>query len=140
MMIVSFETKCQRFLRLAGSKRLRPLRYWSAQPIYTRSADNDASQENTMGPVEWLFDTVLGLYLVVIIVGAVMSWLVAFDIINLRNRFVSTIYEVCDRLTTPALAPIRKVVPNLGGVDLSPVVLIIAIQFLQRFAVPLIPF
>jgi YggT family protein len=93
-----------------------------------------------MGPIEWLVNTVLGLYLTVIIVGAVMSWLVAFDIINLRNKLVSTIYDLCDRLTTPVLGPIRKVIPNLGGVDLSPVVLIIGIQFLQRFAVPLIPF
>jgi YggT family protein len=93
-----------------------------------------------MGPVEWLLNTVLGLYLWVVIIGAVMSWLVAFDVINLRNRFVATIYDTCERLTTPALNPIRKVIPNLGGVDLSPVALIIAIQFLQNFAVPLIPF
>jgi YggT family protein len=93
-----------------------------------------------MGPVEWLSNTVLGLYLWVVIAGAVMSWLVAFDVINLRNRFVATIYDTCERLTTPVLNPIRKVIPNLGGVDLSPVALIIGIQFLQNFAVPLIPF
>ncbi|WP_395781025.1 YggT family protein [Aquidulcibacter sp.] len=93
-----------------------------------------------MGPVEWLLNTVLGLYLWVVIAGAVMSWLVAFDVINLRNRFVATIYDTCERLTTPVLKPIRKVIPTLGGVDLSPVVLIIGIQFLQNFAVPLIPF
>lgn len=93
-----------------------------------------------MGPIEWLVNTILGLYLTVIIVGAVMSWLVAFDVINLRNKLVATIYDMCERLTTPALNPIRKVIPNLGGVDLSPVVLIIGIQFLQRFAVPYIPF
>ncbi|CAN1512224.1 COG0762 Predicted integral membrane protein [Caulobacteraceae bacterium] len=93
-----------------------------------------------MGPVEWLSNTVLGLYLWVVIAGAVMSWLVAFDVINLRNRFVATIYDTCERLTTPVLNPIRKVIPTLGGVDLSPVALIIGIQFLQNFAVPLIPF
>ncbi|CAN1489897.1 COG0762 Predicted integral membrane protein [Caulobacteraceae bacterium] len=93
-----------------------------------------------MGPVEWLLNTVLGLYLWVVIAGAVMSWLVAFDVINLRNRFVATIYDTCERLTTPVLKPIRKVIPTLGGVDLSPVALIIGIQFLQNFAVPLIPF
>ncbi|GBF56792.1 hypothetical protein PbB2_00449 [Candidatus Phycosocius bacilliformis] len=92
-----------------------------------------------MGPVEWLLQTVLGLYLWVVIASAVLSWLVAFDVINLRNRLVATIYDTCERLTTPALNPIRRVIPNLGGVDLSPVVLIIAIQFLQIFAVPLIP-
>ena len=93
-----------------------------------------------MGPVEWLSNTVLGLYLWVVIAGAVMSWLVAFDVINLRNRFVATIYDTCERLTTPVLNPIRKVIPTLGGVDLSPVALIIGIQFLQNFSVPLIPF
>jgi YggT family protein len=93
-----------------------------------------------MGPVEWLSNTVLGLYLWVVIAGAVMSWLVAFDVINLRNRLVATIYDTCERLTTPVLNPIRKVIPNLGGVDLSPVALIIGILFLQKFAVPLIPF
>jgi len=93
-----------------------------------------------MGPVEWLLNTVLGLFLWIVIAGAVMSWLVAFDVINLRNRFVATIYDMCERLTTPVLNPIRKVIPTLGGVDLSPVALIIGIQFLQNFAVPLIPF
>lgn len=92
------------------------------------------------GPVGWLVKTILDIYYVVVIAGAVMSWLVAFDIINLRNRFVATIYDTCERLTTPALNPIRKVIPNLGGVDLSPVALIIGILFLQKFAVPLIPF
>ncbi len=94
----------------------------------------------TIGPVEWLFSSVLGLYLWVVIANAVLSWLVAFDIINLRNRLVATIYDTCDRLTTPVLAPIRKVLPNLGGVDLSPVALILGIQMVQNFAVPLIPF
>jgi YggT family protein len=93
-----------------------------------------------MGPVEWLVNTILGLTLVVVIANAVMSWLVAFDIINLRNKLVATIYDTCERITDPLLKPIRKIIPNLGGVDLSPVVLIIGIQFLQNFAVPLIPF
>ena len=93
-----------------------------------------------MGPIEWLANTVLGLFFWVVIVNAVLSWLVAFDVVNLRNRLVATIYDTCERLTNPVLAPIRKVLPNLGGVDLSPVALIIGIQFLQNFAVPLIPF
>jgi YggT family protein len=92
------------------------------------------------GPVQWLLGTVVGLYLWVIIINAVLSWLVAFDIINLRNKFVATIYDTCERLTNPALAPIRKVIPNLGGVDLSPVALIIGLQMVQKFAIPMIPF
>jgi YggT family protein len=93
-----------------------------------------------MGPVEWLLSTVLGLYFWVVIVGAVLSWLIAFDVVNTRNRLVNTIYDLTERLTAPVLAPIRKVIPNLGGVDLSPVALIIGIQFTQGFLVPLIPF
>jgi YggT family protein len=88
-------------------------------------------QENAVEALYWLFFQVSNFYLAVVIGSAVLSWLVAFDVVNLRNRFVSTIHDIGERLTTPALKPIRKVIPNLGGVDLSPVALIIGIQFLQ---------
>jgi YggT family protein len=91
-------------------------------------------------PVQFLFGMVLGLYSYVVITNAVLSWLVAFDVVNLRNRLVATVDDTCRRLTDPALAPIRKVIPNLGGVDLSPVALIIGIFMLQKYVVPLIPF
>lgn len=91
-------------------------------------------------PVEWLVGTVLNLYLWVLLIGVVLSWLVSFNVVNTRNQLVSTIYEATSRLTEPALRPIRKVIPPLGGLDLSPVVLIIGIGFLQRFVVPAIPF
>lgn len=93
-----------------------------------------------MGPVEWLLGTVLGMYFWVVIVGAVMSWLIAFDVINTRNKLVFTIYDLTERLTNPVLAPIRKVIPTLGGVDLSPVALLLGLQMLRGFVVPLIPF
>lgn len=93
-----------------------------------------------MGPVQWLLGTVVGLYIWVVIVNAILSWLVAFDVVNLRNRLVATIDDTCRRLTDPALTPIRKVIPNLGGVDLSPIALIIGLQMAQRFAIPHIPF
>lgn len=93
-----------------------------------------------MGPVEWLLQTVLSLFLWVIIIDAVLSWLIAFDVVNTRNRLVGTIADGCNRLTAPALAPIRKIIPPLGGMDITPIVLIIGVQFLQRFVVPLIPF
>jgi YggT family protein len=96
--------------------------------------------EALVGPVEWLVSTVLSLALFTVIVSAVLSWLVAFNVVNTRNRFVATVWDTCNRLTEPLLNPIRKVIPSLGGVDLSPVVLIIGIQFVQNFAVPLIPF
>ncbi len=93
-----------------------------------------------IGPVEWLVSTVLSLFLWVVIIDAVLSWLIAFDVVNTRNKLVGTIADGCNRLTTPALAPIRKFIPPIGGMDITPVVLIIGISFLQRFVVPLIPF
>ena len=93
-----------------------------------------------MGPVEWLLSTVLGLFMWVIIVDVVLSWLIAFDVVNTRNKLVGTIADGASRITAPVLAPIRKIIPPLGGMDISPVVLIIAVQFVQRYLLPLIPF
>jgi YggT family protein len=76
---------------------------------------------------------VLDLYIWVLIVGAVLSWLVAFDVVNTRNRFVSGVGDFCYRLTEPALRPIRRFLPAMGGLDLSPVVLILGILFLMSF-------
>ena len=75
----------------------------------------------------------LNLYVWVLIIGAAISWLVAFDIINTRNRFVQKTGELCYRLTDPLLRPIRRVLPIIGGLDLSPLVLIFGIMFLQSF-------
>ncbi len=71
------------------------------------------------------------LYIWVIIIGAILSWLVAFNIINTTNQFVYTIIDFLYRITEPALRPIRKIMPNLGGIDISPIVLILALIFLQ---------
>ncbi|MEQ8965432.1 MAG: YggT family protein [Azospirillaceae bacterium] len=78
---------------------------------------------------------VLDLYVWVIIISAIMSWLVAFNVINTRNQFVHTVGTVLYRLTEPALRPIRRFMPNLGGIDLSPIVLLLAIFFLQQLLV-----
>ncbi|MFA6280751.1 MAG: YggT family protein [Bdellovibrionales bacterium] len=83
---------------------------------------------------------VLGLYIWVLIVSAVLSWLVAFDIVNNRNRFVQSIGELCSRLTEPLLRPIRRFIPLVGGLDLSPVVLIFAIMFIQSFLAHLLAY
>ncbi len=74
----------------------------------------------------------LGLYFWIIIISAVLSWLVAFEIVNLRNRYVYMVGSALNRLTEPALRPIRRFLPNLGGIDISPVVLILVVIFLQR--------
>ena len=75
---------------------------------------------------------VLDLYVWILIVSAVFSWLVAFNVVNMRNQFVNTIGEFLYRITEPALAPIRRFMPNLGGLDISPIILILLILFIQR--------
>jgi YggT family protein len=80
---------------------------------------------------------VIQIYTWVIIIGAVLSWLIAFNVINTQNRFVYTVVDVLYRVTEPALAPIRRILPDLGGVDISPVVLLLLLYFLQNLIVEL---
>ena len=74
----------------------------------------------------------LNLYTWIIIASAVLSWLVAFNVVNMRNDFVRAIWEFLDRVTEPVLRPIRNLLPNLGGIDVSPIILLLLIFFLQR--------
>lgn len=78
-------------------------------------------------------DLVLNLYTWVLIASAVFSWLYAFNVINSSNQFVSSIGQFLYNITEPVLAPIRRVLPNLGGIDLSPIVVLILIFFLRSF-------
>ena len=71
------------------------------------------------------------LYIWIIIIGAIMSWLVAFNIINTTNQFVYMVIDFIYRITEPSLRPIRRVIPNFGSVDISPIVLILGLIFLQ---------
>jgi YggT family protein len=73
----------------------------------------------------------IDLYIWAVIISAVLSWLVHFGVVNTRNQFVSMIGEFLWRLTEPALRPIRRYVPKFGGIDISPVVLILALLFVQ---------
>jgi len=79
-----------------------------------------------------LIDTILSLYTWVIIAMVVMSWLLAFNIVNVNNQFVRQVQYVIFRLTEPVLGPIRRVLPDLGGIDLSPVVLLLGIFFARN--------
>lgn len=80
-----------------------------------------------------LIDTVLGIYIWVLIASAVFSWLIAFNVVNNRNQFVSQVGEFLWRITEPVLRPIRRFVPFIGGVDVSPIILILVIYFLRDF-------
>ena len=77
----------------------------------------------------------LDLFQWVIIAVAIMSWLIAFDVLNIRQDFVRTIWSALNAITEPFLRPIRRVLPNLGGLDISPVILLLIIYFLQRVIV-----
>jgi YggT family protein len=75
---------------------------------------------------------VLDLYIWLLIAAAVLSWLIAFNVVNVRNQFVGMIADFLYRITEPVLKPIRGMIPNLGGLDISPVILILLIYFIQN--------
>ncbi len=79
-----------------------------------------------------LFDQAISLYIWILIINAVISWLVAFNILNTGNRFVYSILDVSYKLTAPPLNYIRRFLPNLGSIDISPVVLILVLLFLRN--------
>ncbi|TFU03290.1 YggT family protein [Polymorphobacter arshaanensis] len=87
---------------------------------------------NTVGALVSIIIMVLQWIVWLIIAQAILSWLVAFNVINLHNRFVDGVYSFLNRITEPLLRPIRKVLPDLGGIDLSPMVLILVIIVIQR--------
>ena len=80
----------------------------------------------------WLIDTLIDIYIWLLIAQAVLSWLVAFGIVNRYNRVVATIGDFLWRITEPLLRPIRRVLPDLGGIDISPVILILLLWFLRN--------
>src|ERR1700692_1821012 len=75
---------------------------------------------------------VLDLYVWLLIASAILSWLIAFNVVNTRNQFVAAVAEFLYRITEPVLAPIRRIMPNLGGLDISPIIVILLIMFIQR--------
>jgi len=78
-----------------------------------------------------VIDLALEIYIWVLIAAAIFSWLVAFNVVNVRNSVVGAIGDFLYRITEPALRPIRRVLPNLGGVDISPVILLLGLFFLR---------
>jgi YggT family protein len=74
----------------------------------------------------------LQLYVWLLIASAIMSWLIAFNVVNTRNEVVRTIWNFLYQITEPVLRPIRNILPNLGGIDISPIILLLLIFFIQR--------
>lgn len=88
-----------------------------------------------MGPLLDFIAMVINLYIWVVIISAIMSWLIVFDVVNRRNRAVYMVADSLQRLTDPVLRPIRKALPDLGGLDVSPVILILGLIFLRNVVI-----
>lgn len=85
-----------------------------------------------------VIEVILNLYIWALVISAVISWLVAFNVINAHNRFVQIVGDFLFRITEPALRPIRKAVPSINGLDLSPLILIFIIWFIRLFLIHLV--
>ena len=79
-----------------------------------------------------LLDSIIAIYIWIVIINAILSWLVAFNILNTQNRFVFSVLDTTYKLTDPALNQIRRFLPSFGSVDLSPVVLILFLMFIRN--------
>ena len=92
--------------------------------------------QGLIGFLFFVLNSALQLLLLAIIINAVLSWLLAFDVINYRNRFVYQVATGLDRLTSPLMAPFRRFIPPLGGIDITPIIVIIIIRGIQGFILP----
>ena len=79
-----------------------------------------------------LLDSIITIYLWIIIINAILSWLVAFNILNTQNRFVFSVLDATYKMTDPALNKIRRYIPTFGSIDISPVILILLLMFLRN--------
>ena len=93
-----------------------------------------------MGPLihflYFILDGLLGLLVIAIIISAILSWLVAFDVINLRNPMVYNIARFLDAVTRPILRPVQRIIPPIGGVDISPIIVLLVIQGIRIYLLP----
>ena len=107
-----------------------------ARTIQDPSSASEFLMISLIGFVFYIVNAILGLLVFALIASAILSWLVAFDVINLRNQFVYNVARFLDAVTRPVLAPFQKIIPSLGGVDISPVIAILVISGIQRYLLP----
>jgi YggT family protein len=88
-----------------------------------------------VNPVIWLILTLLDVYTWIVLAAVVMSWLLAFNVVNYHNNIVRSVVRFLDVLTEPVFRQVRRILPSIGGLDLSPIVVFIAIIFLQKLVV-----
>ena len=86
-----------------------------------------------MNPLLLLLYRVIDIYFYILIINIVLSWLIAFNVVNIQSRFVITVLYATNKLTDPLLNPIRRILPNLGGIDISPIALVLVLLFIQDY-------
>jgi YggT family protein len=83
-------------------------------------------------PLLWLFNTLITLYIWVIIAMVIMSWLTAFNVLNPRSPFVAQVDRALYAITNPVMGPVRRIIPSIGGLDISPIIVVLLLGFIQR--------
>ena len=86
-----------------------------------------------MEPILLLLYRVIDIYFYILIINIILSWLIAFNVVNTQNRLVVTILYATNRLTDPLLKPVRRILPNLGVIDISPIILVLCLLFIQDY-------
>jgi YggT family protein len=86
-----------------------------------------------MKPIIYVLIQVISLYMYLLIAAAILSWLIAFNVVNTRNQFVAAVAEFLYRITEPVLSPIRRRLPNLGGLDISPIIVFFLLMLIQMY-------
>lgn len=120
--------------RFAGSQLPRIRAQAKRRDLHRARVSESVPQE--LVPMRAILDVILAIldiYWFIIIATAVLSWLVAFNVLNIRNDLVRTVWDTLTRLTEPVLRPIRERLPNMGGVDISPIIVLLIIYFIERF-------
>ncbi|PHQ69791.1 MAG: hypothetical protein COB93_07145 [Sneathiella sp.] len=92
-----------------------------------------------MASLLYLISTIISIFIYLLVANAILSWLVAFNVVNTQNQFVSMVGNFLFKVTEPPLRPIRKIIPNFGGLDISPIVLILLLIFLQNLMFEYLP-
>jgi YggT family protein len=100
------------------------------------SGANAGRSGQMSGFLYFIFDNLIGLMILAIIVSAILSWLVAFNVINLRNQLVYSVARFLEAVTTPILRPFQRIIPPLGGVDISPIIAILILQGIRGYLLP----
>lgn len=89
-----------------------------------------------MGFIHFILHNLIEIMIWAIIVGAIMSWLTAFNVINLRNPVVGRIQQVLDTVTAPVLSPLQRIIPPIAGLDITPIFALLLLQAVQRYLLP----